>query len=189
MNSEKNKRNKALKMMLWFGMASLFMTFAGLTSAFIVSKNRVDWIENFNLPEAFNFSLIIIILSSILLFFSQKFLQRNENKKSSVLLFLVIILGILFVIFQIVGFDQFIKNNIHFTGPTSIINASFVYLIAAVHILHVIAGILSLSFVFFKNLKGAYNNSNSTGFDIAATFWHFIDILWIYLFIFLVFFG
>ena len=58
MSSLENKRNRALKMMLWFGIGSLFMTFAGLTSAFIVSKNREDWVQNFDLPEAFYYSLI-----------------------------------------------------------------------------------------------------------------------------------
>ena len=56
MSSLVNKRNRALKMMLWFGIGSLFMTFAGLTSAFIVSKNREDWVQNFDLPEAFYYS-------------------------------------------------------------------------------------------------------------------------------------
>ena len=56
-----NKKNKrAIKMMMWLGIASLFMTFAGFTSAFIVSKSREDWILNFDLPAAFSFSLFII---------------------------------------------------------------------------------------------------------------------------------
>ena len=74
----KNKKKKAKKMMLWFGIGSLFMTFAGLTSAFIVSKNREDWILNFELPDAFYYSLIIIILSSICLIIARHFLINDK---------------------------------------------------------------------------------------------------------------
>ena len=66
MNSLENKKNRALKMMLWFGIGSLIMTFAGLTSAFLVSKNRDDWVENFNLPEAFYYSLFLIICQNFI---------------------------------------------------------------------------------------------------------------------------
>ena len=78
MSSKLNNRDKALKMMLWFGIGSLFMTFAGLTSAFIVSKNREDWILNFELPDAFYYSLIIIILSSICLIIARRFLINDK---------------------------------------------------------------------------------------------------------------
>ena len=81
MSSLVNKRNRALKMMLWFGIGSLFMTFAGLTSAFIVSKNREDWVQNFDLPEAFYYSLIFILSSSIILIFARRLLIKNQQKK------------------------------------------------------------------------------------------------------------
>ena len=82
MSSLVNKRNRALKMMLWFGIGSLFMTFAGLTSAFIVSKNREDWVQNFDLPEAFYYSLIFILSSSIILIFARRLLIKNQLTSS-----------------------------------------------------------------------------------------------------------
>jgi len=188
MNSLKNKKNKALKMMMWFGVGSLFMTFAGLSSAFIVSKNRQDWVENFELPDAFYYSLFLIILSSISLIFARKFIYENRIKKSSTLLVITIVLGTLFVIFQFIGFSQIMEVGYHFTGPTRSVNSSFIFLIAFVHILHVVSGIFALIFVLFKNLRGLYIH-DKTGFDLASIFWHFVDILWIYLFLFLVFFG
>ena len=69
------------------------------------------------------------------------------------------------------------------------INTAFIFLIAFVHLVHVLVALLALIVVFVKNLKGVYNHENYTGFDLASIFWHFVDILWIYLFIFLVFFG
>ena len=84
MTSLQNKKNKALKMMLWFGIGSLFMTFAGLTSALIVSKNRADWMKDFVLPIEFNYSLLVIIASSVFLFLAKKYLKKNKNKEVSV---------------------------------------------------------------------------------------------------------
>jgi len=80
-------------------------------------------------------------------------------------------------------------NGYHFTGPTSTINSSFIFLIAFVHIIHIIVALIALIVVFIKNFSGVYSPNNLTGFDLASIFWHFVDILWIYLFIFLVFFG
>ena len=185
----KESKNRALKMMLWFGIGSLFMTFAGLTSAFLVSKNREDWVQNFDLPEAFYYSLIFILSSSIILIFARRFLIKNQQKKVSVLLLITILLGTLFIVFQFLGFGQIMADGYHFTGPTSTINSSFIFLIAFVHLVHVLVALLALIVVFVKNLKGVYNHENYTGFDLASIFWHFVDILWIYLFIFLVFFG
>ena len=108
MSSLENKKNRALKMMLWFGIGSLFMTFAGLTSAFIVSKNREDWVQDFDLPDAFYYSLIFILSSSIILIFARKFLLKNQQKKVSVLLFCTILLGALFIIFQFIMNNQFL---------------------------------------------------------------------------------
>ena len=134
MDSLENKKNRALKMMLWFGIGSLIMTFAGLTSAFLVSKNRDDWVVNFNLPEAFYYSLFLIIISSITLIIARKFLIENKLNLVSIFLLSTIILGVLFIVFQFVGFNQIIDNGYHFTGPTSTINSSFIFLIAFVHL-------------------------------------------------------
>ena len=95
-SSIESKVAKARKMMLWFGMISITMTFAGLTSAFIVSKNREDWILNFELPDAFYYSLIIIILSSICLIIARRFLINDKIKNVSILLIITIFLGIIF---------------------------------------------------------------------------------------------
>tara|TARA_S200000501_G_scaffold61045_1_gene51633 strand:- start:4 stop:573 length:570 start_codon:yes stop_codon:yes gene_type:complete len=189
MSSLINKKNRALKMMLYFGIGSLIMTFAGLTSAFIVSKKREDWIPNFELPDAFYYSLFIIIFSSITLVLSRHYLIAGKNKFSSIFLLISIVLGFLFIIFQFIGFSQMIENGFYFTGPTSSINSSFIFLIAFVHIVHVLVALIALIIVFVKNLKGLYDRQNLIGFDLASIFWHFVDFLWIYLFIFLVFFG
>lgn len=184
-----NKKNKrAIKMMVWLGIASLFMTFAGFTSAFIVSKSREDWILNFDLPTAFSFSLFIIITSSLSLILARRELLKNNFRSTTIYLTITFVLGVIFIISQFIGFNEIIENGYHFTGPTSTITTSFIFLIAFVHLVHVMAGLLVLVFVIYRNIKRKYSINNILGFELALIFWHFVDILWIYLFLFLVFF-
>ena len=149
-NNIKEKNSRAIKMMLWLGIASLFMTFAGFTSAFIVSKSREDWIANFDLPQAFTFSLIVIIISSLSLFLARRELLKNNFRLTSIYLAITFLMGLAFAISQFIGFNQIIENGYHFTGPTSTITTSFIFLIAFVHLVHVLAGLIVLIFVIFS---------------------------------------
>ena len=185
----KDKQERAKKMMLWFGIISLVMSFAGLTSAFIVSSSREDWLVNFTLQSAFTYSTLIIVLSSVLLFFAKQSFKNNKSVITSLLLIGAFVLGIVFIYSQIQGFNQIIKSGYNFTGPTSNITISYIYVIAVVHILHVLAGIICLFVVTINQLNKKYSKENRLGFDLASNFWHFVDILWVYLFFFLYFFN
>jgi len=70
--TEKEKIERSKKMMLWFGIISMGMMFAGLTSAYVVSKNRPDWLKDFQLPNAFIYSTIIVLVSSFTFHFAKK---------------------------------------------------------------------------------------------------------------------
>jgi len=183
------KQKRAKKMMLWFGIVSLIMSFAGLTSAFIVSSSREDWLVDFVLPNSFIYSTLIIFLSSIVLYAAKQTLNKNQQKITTSLLIGVLILGIAFIYSQVLGFNQIIDSGYNFTGPTSNITMSYVYVIAVVHIVHVLAGIICLIVVIINQLNKKYSSENTLGFDLASTFWHFVDILWLYLFFFLYFFN
>ncbi len=183
------KQKRAKKMMLWFGIISLVMSFAGLTSAFIVSSSREDWLVNFTLPSAFTYSTLIIILSSILLFLAKQSFKNNKSAITTSLLIGAFVLGIVFIYSQIQGFNQIIASGYNFTGPTSNITISYIYVIAVVHILHVLAGIICLFVVIINQLNKKYSKQNRLGFDLASNFWHFVDVLWVYLFFFLYFFN
>ena len=185
--SEKEKQARAKKMMLWFGIVSLIMSFAGWTSAFVVSRAREDWLTGFVLPNAFSVSVALIILSSLTLLLAKKYLKLNMASKASFYLGATMLLGIGFIVSQLIGFQQIIDLGFNFTGPTSNITMSYIYIIAAVHILHVIVGLICLMVVIYNHFKQKYNTENLLGFELAANFWHFVDILWLYLFLFLVF--
>lgn len=183
------KHNRAKKMMLWFGIVSLIMSFAGWTSAFVVSSTREDWLRDFQLPNAFIISTIMVVLSSVTFVLAQKALKSNNRQMTTTWLLATLVLGIAFITNQFVGFQQIIDMGYNFTGPTSNVTMSYIYLIAMVHIVHVLAGLVCILVVIYNHFKQKYNATDMLGVDLAATFWHFIDILWVYLFLFLYFVG
>ena len=185
--TDREKHGRAKKMMLWFGILSLIMSFAGWTSAFIVSSKREDWLKDFELPQAFLISVFVIIVSSITLLLAKRALKQDNKQQTTLWLLVTFGLGIFFIVNQISGFNQIISEGYHFTGPTSNVTMSYIFLIAAVHIAHVVVGLICLLVVVFNQLNNKYNSENMLGFELAANFWHFVDILWVYLFLFLYF--
>ncbi|WP_419213781.1 cytochrome c oxidase subunit 3 [Maribacter sp. X9] len=185
--SAKEKNDRAKKMMLWFGMVSLLMGFAGWTSAYIVSSTREDWASDVALPQAFLYSTLVIIISSLTYMLAKKAVKDGQSKKATLLLWVTLVLGVAFVSIQFVGFSQMVAQGYYFTGPTSSIKMSYVFLIAMVHIVHVIAGMISLIIVLYKQTKGRYTPKEYLGLALGATFWHFLDLLWVYLVLFMTF--
>ena len=182
------KTNRAKKMMLWFGMISMSMTFAGLTSAYVVSSSRSDWIQQIELPFAFTLSTILIILSSCTFYSGLKMMQKDKIRESLLLLLVTLLLALAFVYFQFQGFSGLIDKGYYFTGPESTITTSYLYVLVLLHLAHLTAGIIIVSNVFIRALKGRYIKGNTIGFELALTFWHFLDILWVYLFLFVSFY-
>ena len=183
----KEKNRRAKKMMLWFGIVSLIMGFAGWTSAYIVSSKREDWVSDLELPSAFFISTVIIILSSIAYFAAKKAVGKDNQKMGTIFLLITLALGITFISLQFVGFSQMLESGYYFTGPTSNIKMSYVFLLAAVHIAHVVAGLITLLVVLVQQLRKKYTPENMLGMELGATFWHFLDFIWVYLILFMYF--
>ena len=177
---------KSAKPMLWVSMISMVMFFAGLTSAYVISMRRDDWIT-FDLPQAFYISTFLIVISSISLLLSQKFLKNNKRQLSLLFVVVTLILGLGFIWQQYVGFNQLKSSGLFFTGPESTVSTSFIIGITFMHVLHLLAGTLVLLVVIYNHFKYKYTPENMLGFELGAIFWHFVDILWIYLFFFFYF--
>lgn len=186
--SIKEKNNRAKKMMLWFGIISLTMSFAGLTSAVMVSSKRADWLSDIQMPEAFTISTLLILASSVVMIMAKAFLKKEQLKQSRFMLVLVWVLGIGFLISQFNGFGQIINQGYYLTGPSSNVTMSYIYVIAFWHILHLIVGLIVLLVVIYNHYKQKYTPDNMLGLELSATYWHFVDVLWVLLFLFFNFF-
>tara|TARA_R110002073_G_scaffold108336_9_gene243589 strand:- start:17586 stop:18170 length:585 start_codon:yes stop_codon:yes gene_type:complete len=179
-------RKKSAKPMLWVSMISMVMFFAGLTSAYVISMKRDDWVT-FDLPNAFYISTALIVLSSITIFLSQRLLKKDQRALSLALLIATFILGVIFVWQQYVGFLELKSAGLFFTGPGSTVSTSFIIGITLMHVVHIAAGIIVLLVVIYNHFKHKYKPNDLLGFELGAIFWHFVDVLWIYLFFFFYF--
>ncbi len=186
---EYNERKaQSYKLLLWFAMISMVMMFAGLTSAFVVSTSRRDWLKDFEMPIAFLWSTFLIIVSSVTIHMALSTIRKNEKIKTTMLLWLTLLLGIGFVFTQFLGFSQIIENGYFFTGSESNVTTSFLYIIVILHMAHLFGGLIALLIVIYNHYKQKYNSTQTLGIELAAMFWHFLDFLWILLFLFFYFY-
>ena len=179
-------KKKSAKPMLWISMISMVMFFAGLTSAYVISMKREDWVS-FDLPNAFYISTLLIVMSSLSLMLSQYFLKNSKRPLSLILAVTALLLGIGFVWQQYVGFNELKSVGLFFTGPESTVSTSFIIGITFMHVLHLLAGIVVLFVVIYNHFKYKYKPNDLLGFELGAIFWHFVDVLWIYLILFFYF--
>ncbi len=200
---------KASKGLLWFGIISITMLFAGLTSGYIVRQGEGKWVQ-FAVPQLFWVSTLLIVLSSVSMQWAVSAVKKNNLKNLKVAIGITVILGIGFVMFQYFAWSQLVSQGIYFVGQikdikgayeyipagketaaeiasTGNVAASFLYVITGLHIAHLLGGMIALFVVFSRALTGKYNASNYTGVSVCAIYWHFLDGLWVYLFFFLLY--
>lgn len=179
-------QNKASKPLLWVGIFSIVMLFAGLTSAYVVRADNGNWLL-FNLPSAFYLSTAIIVTSSITMFLALQMAKKNNKGGIIISLLATFVLGLVFAYFQYLGWSELYSKQIVFGGKSANASGSFLYLITFLHLLHLFAGIISLLITLKNSVKGKYNAQNTLGLELCSIYWHFLDILWVYLFLFLYF--
>lgn len=178
------ENKKAQEPLLWIGLVSIIMFFAGLTSAVIVSSTSRTW-KIFDLPNTFWYSSIAIIISSFTFQLGYSLVKKNNLLFPKLLFFSTLILGFVFVYFQYLGLSYLFQEGIYATGNQSTTSSSYLYVLTVLHIFHLIFGIISLGVVTIKSLMNKYNNNNFLGIKLSLTYWHFLGILWLYLFVFL----
>ncbi len=189
-NQEDKRREKAFKSMLMFGIFSIVMLFAGLTSAYIVSKGALSseqkW-DFISLPNVFTYSTFAILLSSIFAIFSLRNLKKSKLKSTKRFLILALLLGIVFSFLQLQGWSELVSEGHFFAGKDSNVAASFIYVLTGVHLGHLIAGLIVFAILLYKLRINKYSSTNHLGFKLGTWFWHFLGILWIYLYGFLLY--
>ncbi len=180
-------QRKTAKPLLWIGIVSIVMLFAGLTSAYVVRADNGNWLV-FQLPDIAFISTAIIIASSLTLLLAQNAIKKGNNKLTVIGLLITLLLGIAFFYTQIEGWKQLTTQGIYFVGKYSNASGSFLYLIATVHLAHMVGGLIALSVSLTKAVLKKYSSSDYLGIELTAIYWHFLDALWVYLFLFLYFY-
>jgi cytochrome c oxidase subunit 3 len=180
------------KFALWLAMASMSMFFAALTSALIVKKGDYQVWENFKLPTIFLYSTITIIALSACIHLSLISYRQAKFKRFRWLLFVSFLLGCVFLALQLTGWKTLNTMGLPLTGN---IAGSFVYLITSMHALHIIGGlVVTLIFLIFAirsrkdpiyELRDIINPKRQLNLEMLVSYWHFVDVVWVYLYIFL----
>ena len=178
---EQRKKIHPHKFTLWVGIGSILMMFAGLTSAYIVKRNQANWLT-FELPQLFWYSTAVIMLSSATIYMAGKAFREREMTKYRNLMVATLVLGVLFIVLQVLGFKQLWAIGVTLQANVSY---SFLYVIVGLHAIHVVGGVIALAVTLVKGFSKRTRSYDSVPVDLMSTYWHFVDILWIYLLIFL----
>jgi cytochrome c oxidase subunit 3 len=181
--SEQKRKIHPHKFTLWVAIGSILMMFAGLTSAYIVKRSQASWLM-IEIPMMFWYSTATILASSVTVQLALKALKKREIINYRRLLLVTAVLGVLFIVLQIAGFRQFAAQDIRLVGAGSNASYSFLLAISGLHGIHVLGGVVALVVIAIRALSSSTRNYSSVPLEIAATYWHFVDALWIYLFIF-----
>ncbi|MEI6488856.1 MAG: cytochrome c oxidase subunit 3 [Bacteroidota bacterium] len=184
LKEKKEIREKSAMPLLWLGIVSMVMIFAGLTSAYVVRKGKGDWLQ-FDMPQMFYVSTAIILLSSVTMNWVLASAKKNDLKSIKLAAFITFVLGFAFIICQFKAWVSLVDQKVFFAGKYSNAAGSYMYMLTVLHLAHLIGGMIALGWVWIKSMANKYNSENLLGIRLCAIFWHFLDVLWIFLFLFL----
>jgi cytochrome c oxidase subunit III len=168
------------KFTMWVAIGSIVMMFAGLTSAYIVKREQPNW-TSFDMPRIFWYSTITMLVSSVAIQVALKSFKDREMGRYRALIVATLALGALFILLQWMGFRQIWNSGVTLKGAGA---GQFLYIIFGLHGVHVLGGIVALLLMFIRAFNRKYRSYNAVPVEIAATYWHFVDLLWVYLFVF-----
>ena len=182
---QQRKKIHPHKFIMWVAIGSILMMFAGLTSAYIVKSNQAGWKEVV-MPKIFWISTAVILLSSLTMQMALRSFKQREMQRYRLLMATTLLLGIAFVILQVTGFLQLWDQQVTLTGSGA---GQFLYVIFGLHALHVLGGVIALMIMFVKAFFGRTKFYGAIPVEVMKTYWHFVDALWIYLFVFFLWIG
>ena len=182
---EQKKKMHPHKFTLWVAIGSILMMFAGLTSAFIVKSNQTNWVP-VEIPNMFWISTAVILVSSVTIQMALRSFKQREMQQYRILIGVTLLLGAAFIVLQWLGFGELWQQNITFKGAGA---GQFLYVIFGLHAIHVAGGVITLLVMFTKAFAGRTKLYSAVPVEVAATYWHFVDLLWIYLLVFFLVIG
>jgi len=169
------------RFLLWMFMVSIIMIFAALTSAYIVRQAEGNWLS-FQLPSILWYASVILIISSITAQLAYRSAKQDNIASVKTFLGISIILGIVFLIAQVYTWGVLVDNNVFFVGNPA---GSFIYVIMGVHGFHLISGLVYLMIILGRTYQYKVHSKKLLQLGLSVSYWHFLDGLWLYLFVFL----
>jgi cytochrome c oxidase subunit III len=173
------------KFAMWLFIVSVGMLFAAWTSAYIVKRGEPGW-SSFELPVQFWINSIIILLSSVTMVWAQRMLKNDKIEMAKVAISITAVLGVAFLVGQVFAWQKMVEMNYYFAGMGSNTSSSFIYVLTGVHGVHIVGGVIYLLLLMIAVFRGKVHSKNMTMVEMCATYWHFLDVLWLYLFVFLI---
>lgn len=164
---------------LWLFIVSSIIMYGGFTSYYFVFAASKGKGHGLVLPDIFIYSTAILILSSVTLFIA----SRLKHQKSFIFLMLTFVLGIVFGVMQFKAWLALIQMGATFVNNNAAI--SIIYVVSFIHLLHILFGLIFILRTSVGVLKRIPDDRLKYRMDFTSIFWHFIDILWIYLYVFL----
>ncbi|MDF7818185.1 cytochrome c oxidase subunit 3 [Runella sp. MFBS21] len=172
------------KFILWGFIVTIIMLFASQTSAYLVRRAEGNWVE-FQVPLIFWYSTVVLLVSSVAMHWAYVAAKKDNFSTLKIAISITFVLGLAFLWMQFEGWKDLVAQNVYFVGNPS---GSFFYVFTLLHGLHLITGLIVLFVTFTASLRLKVHAKNLRRIEICATYWHFLDILWIYLFVFLLYF-
>ena len=179
-----NKKSKVAKSLLWLSIVSMSMVFAGLTSAYIVRRSSGEWIF-FDLPRQFFVSAFLLLITSFCLHKSHSLLKQDNISNSFKFCLFAFLIGLCFCYSQFLAWEEMYANEIYFAGANSHPAGSYVYVMSLLHLLHVLAGVILLIYNLFHFYTNKFSSNNTLTLNLTKMYWNFVDVLWIYILVFL----
>ena len=173
------------KFILWLFVVAIIMGFAAMTSAYLVRRAEGNWLE-FEMPKIFWYSTAVLLVSSVSMQWAYFAAKKDMFKQLRLAISITFVLGVVFLCMQFEGWRDLVDMNVYFVGNPS---GSFMYVFTGLHGFHIISGLIVLLFALSAVFKMKVHAKNLRRIQICSTYWHFLDLLWLYLFVFLLTFN
>ncbi|WP_247235893.1 cytochrome c oxidase subunit 3 [Telluribacter sp. SYSU D00476] len=173
------------KFILWLFILSIIMMFASQTSAYLVRRAEGNWLE-YDMPQIFWYSTAVLVASSISMHWAYLAAKKDNFKSLRIAISITFVLGLVFLWMQFLGWKALVDMKVFFVGNPS---GSFFYVFTGLHGFHLITGLIVLVLALLAAFQLRVHSKNLRRIQICTTYWHFLDILWVYLFFFLLTFN
>lgn len=172
------------KFILWLFIVSIIMLFAAMTSAYLVRRAEGNWME-YTIPPVFTYSSVVLVISSLTMHWAYLSAKKDNFGGLKIAITVTFALGIAFLYMQFQGWVELVDQNVYFVGNPA---GSFMYVFTGLHGFHLISGLIVLVVALVAAFRLRIHAKSLNQIEIAANYWHFLDVLWLYLFFFLIYF-